>query len=120
MGGWAVQRTEEILGGSGGSEGSWERRLAQHFKRHGFKDADSSRQHAQKYYLRQNVEKKRRSIHDITITDAQAPPATAFYGGQGIGVPAPSTPASSPPGSQGGAQVGFRSCYMSEIRPLMG
>ncbi|KAI3793551.1 hypothetical protein L1987_36170 [Smallanthus sonchifolius] len=73
--------TFEILGGA---EGLWERRLVQHFKRHGFKDDDS------KYYLRQNAaEKKRCSIHDITIIDA--PPATA-----------PSTPAPSPPGGQGG------------------
>ncbi|KAI3799607.1 hypothetical protein L1987_34906 [Smallanthus sonchifolius] len=56
--------------------------------------------HAQKYFLRQNAEKKRRCIYDITITDA--PPAIAFYGGQGRGVPAPSTPAPSPPGGQGG------------------
>ncbi|KAI3793550.1 hypothetical protein L1987_36169 [Smallanthus sonchifolius] len=43
--------------------------------------------HAQKYFLRQKLDKKARkraSIHDITTTDAAIPkpPATDFYGGQ--------------------------------------
>ncbi|KAI3799608.1 hypothetical protein L1987_34907 [Smallanthus sonchifolius] len=59
--------------------------------------------HAQKYFLRQEAqEKKRRSIHDITISDVTmvmheqpTPPAIAFYGSQGIG----------PPGGQGGGEA---------------